>query len=67
MNKVYFLDVALDHDGYRIVHTEDWNNFKSSDKGGCLGTFDSCVDAVGTAKYIYEKSKGCVFCCHLHD
>ncbi len=64
---IFFLDFALDYDGYRIVHTENCPNFNGLNKGEYLGAFNSSVDAVRAARYIYPKSKGCVFCCHLHD
>jgi len=61
MNK-YYISKKSRQDGTFSVHKEDCPFLNESEQRIFLGRFDTCKDAIKTARIFFLKSDACYFC-----
>lgn len=65
MQHLYYVSKYVQDDGWHVVHTGLCEHLPTESRRQFLGVFGSCIDAVKEARLIYERTKGCIYCCRL--
>lgn len=65
MQHLYYVSKSSQDDGWHIVHTAHCEYLPSESRRCFLGVYICCVDAVKEARLIYNRTKGCIYCCRL--
>lgn len=65
MQHLYYVSKHVQDDGWHLVHTGQCERLPAESQRHFLGVFICCVDAVKEARFVYDRTKGCVYCCRL--
>lgn len=64
MQHLYYVDKCA-HDGWHLVHTGQCEHLSTESRRHFLGVFIRCTDAVKEARRVYDRAKGCLYCCRI--